>query len=59
MLSPNDFIDLAEVESRLLGFQDHYERIARPFEWKFAGADLDLLLAKLQGRSSPSTTKAA
>ena len=59
MLTPNDFTDLAEVESRLLGFQDHYESIARPFEWNFARADLDTLLAKLQDRSSPSTTKAA
>jgi hypothetical protein len=59
VLTPNDFTDLAEVESRLLDFQDHYERIARPFEWKFTRADLDALLSKLQRRSSPSTPKAA
>jgi DDE superfamily endonuclease len=59
VLTPNDFTDLAEVEARLLDFQDHYERIARPFEWKFTRADLGALLAKLQRQSSPSTTEAA
>jgi hypothetical protein len=59
VLTPNDFTDLAEVKARLLDFQDHYERIARPFEWKFTRADLDTLLAKLQRQSSPSTTEAA
>ena len=29
ILTPNDFASLAEVEDRLLRFQDHYER-ARP-----------------------------
>src|SRR5215207_9416188 len=28
VLTPNDFSDLAEVEARLLAFQDHYERVA-------------------------------
>ena len=27
--------DLTEVETRLLDFQQHYEQIATPFEWKF------------------------
>lgn len=43
VLAPNDFTDLAEVETRLLNFQDHYEQIAQPFEWKFTSADLDAL----------------
>ena len=59
VLTPNDFTDLAEVEARLLALQDHYERIARPFEWKLTRADLGALLARLQRRSSPSTTEAA
>ena len=32
VLIPNDFSDLDEVEARLLAFQDHYDRIAQPFE---------------------------
>ncbi|MCA1676153.1 MAG: IS630 family transposase [Actinobacteria bacterium] len=59
VLIPNDFSDLAEVEARLLAFQDHYERIAQPFEWKFTRADLDALLAKIQWQPSPSTDEAA
>lgn len=44
VVAPNDFADLAEVEARLLAFQDHYEQIATPFEWKFTTADLHALL---------------
>lgn len=36
-LTPNDFTSLAEVEARLLRFQEHYEQIAAPFEWNFHG----------------------
>jgi len=35
------------VEKTPLDFQTYYETIARPFEWKFARADLDELLVKL------------
>ena len=57
--TPNGFADLAEVETRLLDFQDHYEQIAQPFEWKFTSADLDALLAKLQQQPSPPFTAEA
>jgi hypothetical protein len=46
VLTPNDFADLAAVKARLLAFQDHYEQIASPFEWKFTKADLRDLLAR-------------
>lgn len=58
VLTPNDFTDLGEVEARLLGFQDHYEKVAQPFEWKSTRADLDAVLAKIQGQH-PSTAEAA
>jgi hypothetical protein len=48
VLTPNDFASLADVEDRLLRFQEHYEQIAAPFEWKFTRADLDALLARVQ-----------
>jgi hypothetical protein len=48
VLTPNDFQSLAEVEDRLLRFQDHYCAAARPFEWKFTRADLKKLLWKIQ-----------
>jgi hypothetical protein len=50
-LTPNDFRSLADVEDRLLGFQAHYEAVARPFQWKFTRRDLDELLEKLNTRA--------
>ena len=47
VLTPNDFASLAALEDRLLRFQEHYERVARPFEWKFTRTDLARLLSKL------------
>jgi hypothetical protein len=46
-LTPNDFSSLADVEDRLLRFQQYYETIAKPFEWKFSRADLDGLAKKM------------
>jgi transposase len=47
VLTPNDFLDLAEVERRLLGFQRRYQQTAVPFDWRFTRADLDRLLRRL------------
>ena len=38
---------LAELEKRLLAFQNHYERTASPFKWTFTSRDLHILLAKI------------
>ena len=46
-LTPNDFSSLADVEDRLLWFQQYYETIAKPFEWKFSLADLADLVKKM------------
>jgi putative alpha-1,2-mannosidase len=32
VLTPNDFADLAEIESRLAAFERRYEQTAEPFE---------------------------
>jgi hypothetical protein len=48
-LTPDAFATQAEVRTRLLGFQRHYQRMAQPFEWRFTRADL----AKLLRRCSP------
>jgi DDE superfamily endonuclease len=53
VLTPNDFSSLADVEDRLLRFQEHYEAIARPFEWRFTRYDLFALLARLEEREFP------
>ena len=48
VLTPNDFSGLGDVANRLLRFQEYYETIAKPFEWKFTHADLDNLMARLE-----------
>jgi len=55
VLTPNDFSCLEEVESRLLRFQERYEQIAKPFEWKFTKDDLSQLLAKIPSALDLST----
>ena len=50
VLSPNDFAGLDAVEHRLLAFQERYEQLATPFEWKFTRADLRRLLERLRQR---------
>jgi transposase len=47
VLTPNDFVDLVEVQQRLLGFQRRYEQTAAPFDWRFTRSDLDRLLRRL------------
>ena len=50
VLTPNDFTSLAEVEDRLLRFQDHYQQAAVPFRWTFTRQDLSALLVKLAAK---------
>jgi hypothetical protein len=47
VLTPNDFADLANVETRLHGFERRYEQTAAPFEWRFTRTDLTKLLERL------------
>lgn len=47
-LTPNDFPSLQVLEERILGFQNYYEQIAKPFEWKFTRKDLNDLLRKIK-----------
>jgi len=48
VLTPNDLPSLAKLRDRLLRFHHHYERVARPFQWKFTRTDLAELLTKLE-----------
>ncbi|MEY9955700.1 IS630 family transposase [Streptacidiphilus sp. MAP5-52] len=47
VVSPNDFIDLAQVRDRLRAFEDRYNATAQPFQWKFTTSDLHALLDRL------------
>ncbi len=40
VLTSNDFASRGKLRDRLLRFQEHYERAARPFQWKFTRRDL-------------------
>lgn len=47
VLTPNDFSSLAVLRERILGFQEYYQQILKPFEWKFTRKDLNRLLCKI------------
>ena len=47
VLTPNDFESLDSLENTLINFQSEYEKIARPFKWKFTKEDLNRVLASL------------
>ena len=51
VLTPNDFLSLVDLRERIGAFQEHYEKIARPFEWKFTRKELSDLLHKLSSSS--------
>jgi hypothetical protein len=55
VLSPNDFTDLAEVEQRLLAFQQRYQQTAVPFDWRYSRADLNTLLRHLAEKDGLAT----
>jgi transposase len=57
VLTPNDFTDLAELQQRLLGFQQRYQQTAAPFGWRYTRADLDRLLRRLD-QADPLTQAA-
>jgi hypothetical protein len=59
VVSPNDFHNLDEVEARLLDFQQYYEQIATPFEWKFTNTDLNALLERIAVHEDAALTPAA
>lgn len=47
LLSPNDFPNLQTIEKKLLDFQSYYEKVAKPFNWKFTKENLKDLLSKI------------
>ncbi len=59
LLSPNDFIDLTEVEKRLSDFETRYNATAGPFDWKFTATDLEDLLTRLDHHQRANPDHAA
>ena len=54
VLTPNDFLSLAQLEQRLLDFQKHYQQTASPFQWTFTRKDLNTLLTKISTKAFPA-----
>ena len=48
VLTPLDVAGKATLTKRLLDFQDYYQKVARPFSWKFTAADLKKRLKAIQ-----------
>jgi len=53
LLTPNDFPSLASLAQTILEFQEHYQRTAMPFDWKFTRNDLSKLMKKLGEEYAP------
>jgi len=59
VLTPNDFPDLLTLKARLLEFQKHYEKIAKPFKWKFTRDDLNRIMSDISDLNSKNQRLAA
>ncbi|MFT4217473.1 MAG: hypothetical protein QM619_09875 [Micropruina sp.] len=47
-ISPVDFDDLDGLTTRILAFQERYNRTATPFDWKYTRANLNEFLTRLR-----------
>lgn len=48
VLIPNDFESVEDLIRRIIGSQDIYSRVARPFNWQFTRYDLHGYLKSLE-----------
>ena len=54
VLTPNDFQDLQTLQRAILDFQAFYEKIAKPFKWKYTKDDLKKTLERIAERAATS-----
>jgi hypothetical protein len=47
VLTPNYFSSIEALTKTIINFQEHYEKLAKPFEWKFTKVKLQALLTKI------------
>jgi transposase len=52
VVTPNDFYHLEQIIDRLAAFEDRYNAIAEPFDWRFTRDDLSRLLERIAGHDS-------
>ena len=55
-IAPNDFTDLDQLSERIIGFQDHYNTTATPFDWTYTRDDLNAFLHRLDLNDAPTLT---
>jgi hypothetical protein len=48
VVNPNDSFDTDQIAQRLAAFEDRFNPVATPFDWRFGRDDLDQLLARLE-----------
>jgi DDE superfamily endonuclease len=48
VVNPNDFTDTDQIAQRLAAFEQRYNVMAQPFDWRFGRDDLDKLMARLE-----------
>jgi DDE superfamily endonuclease len=48
VVNPNDFFDTDQIAQRLACFEDRYNALAVPFDWRFGRDDLDKFLTRLE-----------
>jgi transposase len=47
VVTPNDFTDLDQITDRLAAFEDRYNTVATPFDWRVTRDDLARLLERI------------
>lgn len=47
VVTPNDFTNLEQIAERLAAFEDRYNTIAEPFDWRFTTDDLAQMLKRI------------
>ena len=58
VLTPCDFPSVDALTKNIINFQNRYEKIAKPFKWKFTKKDLSALMTKLSKYSNLSVDAA-
>ncbi len=53
VLTPNYFSSINELAQTIINFQKRYQKIAKPFKWKFTKDKLNAMLTKLSDKSIP------
>lgn len=59
VVTPNDFTALDQIRDRLAAFEDRYNAVAKPFNWKFTRTDLDDLLHRIDAHQTQPAERLA